>query len=501
MRSKTILQHIIFLLLILIALPGTVPAYGEGSSFDVTIGEYLSAGTGRLPFWLQANRWGLYSDSALQSATALETNYRRSWDNGFGAYLQGDLDIFVDDAGAEPRLRFGYGELSWHAATLRAGVVPQLIGMIPHPELSSGSLSVSGNARPLPRVQASLSEFVSIPFTRDTLSIKGGIAHGWYTGDRVQGNELLHEKWGYLRIGQPNSFGVYGGLVHHATWGGDAMDVTLDNFRRVFLASGGGADNIEQFDSAIGGAIGNNRGIWELGFGMPLDGYRVDGYFQKPFEQPNDIKWRNGDDGLYGIALELEHQGRWPRLLVFEHVRTMYQSGPHHTFKELYRDNEADFGVDFDNFANPGNIATHNGRSNYYSHNVYANGWTHQDRIIGTPFFVATGTGADLRIASNRIQASSLGWAGRLSSRMSYTGRFSFVYHASTIRSGAPRYAPESIVPEGEGFVQWHLLMGIAFEQAFGRDELNLEIELGADYGDVYDDAVGVNLALRWRIL
>ncbi|SIQ32259.1 Capsule assembly protein Wzi [Alkalispirochaeta americana] len=473
------------------------PRDDQPEGFSLSVAAHLAGGTGRTPFWVQSRQWGLYTDSALQASQSLEGIYRHQFGEHGELTALLDLDLFTDDDGLEPRLRFGYAALQWRELILKAGVFPELLGITPHPDLSSGSMAVSGNARPLPKVQISTDGFVSVPGTQEALQVKLGLNHGWYTGERYQGRELLHEKWAYARLGLPQEFGFYAGLIHHGTWGGDATSVDLDSYLRILRASGGGSDDLATFQK---GNFGNNRGIWDIGVQAPFEDFRVDLYHHNFFEQNRDYKFRNGRDGLWGVALRLDRPGWWPTTFVVEHVRTSYQSGSYHTFRELYRDNEEHFkgdGID-DVTDDPGAIDVHRGRSSYYSHGIYRNGWSHQDRIIGNPFIMGTGSGEDFRIASNRVRAGHYGLGGAIDRHVQYHLLFSYVEHLSTEVSGSPRYAPRTIVPEGETWVQTHSYLGLTMARAFGKDSLTVSAGLGLDVGDVYDDALGMSLSLRW---
>ena len=78
-------------------------------------------------------------------------------------------------------------------------------------ELSSGGMTWSGNARPIPQVQIGIPEYVQL---LPRLGLKGEISYGWFTDNKYQREQVgekywytksikYHHKEGFLRIGIP----------------------------------------------------------------------------------------------------------------------------------------------------------------------------------------------------------------------------------------------------------------------------------------------------------
>lgn len=456
----------------------------EGHNFSTA--QEVYAAHDSVPLWLHANKFGRVPDDSWSSITSASYRYLggKGRDFRFDAGLA--LSGIFSKEGVEPYLGRADASVAWRFVEFRGGVFPFTRGFVAFPELSSGSMSISGNAEPIPLVQLATPDFVALPFTGDRVGVLGGISQGWIPGDRFVENPLLHEKWAYLQLGKKEEGLVaYGGLVHQVTWAGSSdflsdqnqpAGVSLANFWRAFFSSGGGSDSPTTDQK---NALGNTVGIWDLGLTMNLSSETaIRGYYHHFFEGRGSFEWNNGLDGLFGLGLELpELFPGFPTKLLFERVKTTYQSGPLHAV------------VDDD-----GDTLILGGRDSYYHNGIYQNGWSHKNRILGTPLFVLIGEDEDARVASNRIEARHLAIAGNVSSSMDYRLLLTRVRHR-------PAYASESIVTEEEnGLVQWHGLLELGHTLRIGnKDELRVAAAIGSDYGQVYEDSFGLGFSVSWR--
>ena len=145
----------------------------------------------------------------VQIAEALR---RHRFFAGYGAAIYNNShlqSVFLQQAYAQ----VGYG--NWR---LRAGRYLEATGEMDH-SLSSGSLGISGNALPLPKVDLAVVNFTPVPFTHGWVQFKGQFAHGWFGKTPAIQGAYLHQKSLYLRVGKKRLH-VYGGLTHFAQWGG-----------------------------------------------------------------------------------------------------------------------------------------------------------------------------------------------------------------------------------------------------------------------------------------
>jgi hypothetical protein len=443
--------------------------------------EFYSATGDQLPLWLHANKFGTVPTDAPVSVTSGSYGVRI----GLGEYTTVDstLDIGFAMSDSEPQFQLRQADIgiNWRALELRGGKFPYTRGVLPIENLSVGSLGTSGNAEPLPSVSLSLPESVTVPFTNNLIGIRGGLAHGWFTGERWIQDTLLLSRWAYLNLGNEDSpVQFYGGLVVETMWGGNSKytsnqpaTASLENFARVVLFHEGGDDAPTSDQLNV---IGNHLGIWEIGASINLGWSTLSGYHHHIFEDRSGIRGENRFDGLWGLGLELNTTPPWlPDRWLFEYLDTIDQSGPYHDVMVGGRKT---------------NIG---GRDSYYHHGQYSNGWTHLGRIIGTPLFVLIGEDESVRIASNRVKAYNWAFSGVINNGWEYRVRSVYVGHF-------PAYAAASVVPSNadDTYAQWHQYFRLSYSDLLVTQPVVISVEVGADFGRVYEDSIGLGLSIEW---
>lgn len=494
MRNSNRFKYGVYVLLAIgIAFLVITPSHAQ----DVSVDTSFFLATDDAPLWLHANRWGAIGTEGAQAILGAEVLYERDFETG----LSVDLGVSAAVRGSEEPagvLRSAYGAFGWRQVVeLRAGMFPQIVGILPDQATSSGSMSVSSNALPIPRIQLHTPEFVSVPGTNDALQVLTGISHGQITGDRYIRDPLLHEKWFYGRVQRDEVFGVYLGLVHQVVWAGDPTtdavevdSVSWDSFRRVFLSQR--SDDGKDWPDHINRA-GDTLGIWDFGIEMSFD--RVDAHFYHHhfFEDSTGyMSIRNFRDGLWGLSFRIAQPllGFLERITV-EYLDTTDQSGNHHDLRTP-----------------SGRTVIIGGRDSYYSHSVYKSGWTHQGRIIGHPFFLTSGDGEDLRIGSNRVQAVHLGLSGSFNDVTRWRALYASAQHRQAF--GGRSIIRETV--DGKRTTINHHLYELERDALFGSPRLSGIISLGIDHGfpwtedsdpligdEFPDPTVGVMTTLVWR--
>jgi hypothetical protein len=315
---RSIFLFVIAGILILYYVPPIVYAQESKFSQNLTVEQELYAATGdQLPLWLHANTFATVPVDAPGSVTS--GLYGAEMRLGDSLSIDSSLGVgfSVADGVVAGQLRQADIGVQWRFLELRGGVFPYTRGEVPIPDLTTGSMVVSGNASPLPLIQLTIPSFVPIPFTNEMLNMRGGIAHGWFTGDRYVQNILLHEKWLYLGLGNENTpVQMYGGLIHEAMWGGTSefydssgqpAPPSLENFRRVFLNDEGGSDG-PAGESLY--RIGNSLGAWDVGVRVDIGWAVLHGYHQHYFEDGTALWLDNRMDGLSGIGIEIPDMPR-----------------------------------------------------------------------------------------------------------------------------------------------------------------------------------------------
>jgi len=471
-RKRYLKRLRIYLLLIYIV---SIPAVLSAQELSVSgTSDVLASSSDNTPLWLVANQNGLYNDHAQQALLGTRLDFDYMADNGFAATaaLDGKFRIAEEP---ESVLTEAWLGASYAGLQLRAGLFPMNLGYVGNPELSSGSMAVSNNAVPIPRVSFSTDGFMPVPLIGSIVETDFGISHGWFADERYIQDALLHEKWLYLKLKREDHFAVHAGLVHEVMWGGNGPNtppVTWDNYWRVFFSRSGGEDasTSDQIN-----AIGNTLGIWDFGLMLPFEEATLDLYYHHFFEGMGGfLRFRNATDGLWGASLDI-HTSRLfvPDSLLYERLITKFQSGEYHDLA----------GVQL------------GGRDSYYYNGAYKTGWTHFGRPIGTALFLTSGSGEDTRISSNRVDVHHYGIGGRLSERGRYKVLFSRVSHR-------PSYAPVSEVEPNGNKVQYHLMLEASQSELFSRERWTGSIALAGEIGDLYDEPViGCTISLTWRFV
>ncbi len=221
-------------------------------------------------------------------------------------------------------------------------------------ELSSGSMLISRNAHPMPKISLLKKTTINSKLSNN-ISIKFGISHGLFDkNDIYTKSPMLHEKFIYLNIiKNKNSFSL--GFVHEAMWGGDIVNSSsfpssISDFFKVFIA----ADGQKNTNEPHANALGNHLGIWDFNFKKKLNKSELSLYYQHFFEDTSGLRFDNRFDGLWGI--EFSNFKNNSKLLL-EYITT--------------RNERID----------PPYV-----NESYYNHYQYLNGWTYNNNIIGNPY-------------------------------------------------------------------------------------------------------------------
>ncbi|HOK00310.1 MAG TPA: capsule assembly Wzi family protein [Termitinemataceae bacterium] len=390
------------------------------NALEIEIQNQSVASSEIVPLWIEANRYGsVLTDTTLQS----HVRSRIRWDSTF---FNGNLRWITEGSGSvgfseafNPLVTMDtlYTAFQYGLWEFRGGWFQETLGEVFEP-LSSGSMAVSSNARPMPRIEFRLTDWYILPWswTEGLIAIKGGIQHGWFEPNNYVDNVWLHAKWAYLRLGTEQQH-IFGGLVHLAQWGGkgsyngEDFDIpfTFHNWWQTFVAGGvvEGQAEIEKYN-----ASGNHLGIWDLGTKITISGFELSAYYQHFFEDKASLDiWSNGLDGLFGLHVKTPSEVPFLRHVLIEKVITTDQSGPQ---EEILLTNP-------DNTTSLVNIY---GGDSYYFNYLYKTGWSYLGRILGTPLITGTGSGEDFRVNNNRIDALHIGGlmeAGTVTIRALYT--------------------------------------------------------------------------------
>ncbi|RZK16208.1 MAG: hypothetical protein EOO56_20445, partial [Hymenobacter sp.] len=176
-------------------LLATTPAVAQmADSLHVVVGTTATAATrGYQPLWAIANRYGTIADRQADASTFLAFRNEHALGRPAGpALLAGDTNprrrgfyvgygaaVYNNNHFGSFLLPEGYAKIGYRTWQLRAGRYREVTGEI-DPSLSSGSLGISGNALPLPKVELAVTDYTNVPFTNGWVQFKGNFVHGWF---------------------------------------------------------------------------------------------------------------------------------------------------------------------------------------------------------------------------------------------------------------------------------------------------------------------------------
>lgn len=326
------------------------------------------------PLWMVSNRFGTITDQKTDLSSNIKIRNRHSisfskthFIDSTGQpkkdlfYVSYGVNLYNNDQFKKLFLEEGYIKAGYKNWQIRGGRFEDIPGDLDK-DLSSGSLGISGNALPIPKVGIIVTDYIPVPFTNGWLSFKGQLSHGWFGNNRYMKDAFYHEKNLYLQVGK-RRFKLYGGIQHYAEWGGRRGAVQLERswkgFIDVLLVK-------EADDGSVGTSIngilpnrpGDQRGLLEAGFKWENEKILLHGYQQTPFETGRDIDIRNVDR-LVGLSVILKKSNFLKKALL----------------EFIYTKRMLDFVPSFD-------------RQSFYNNGYYKTGWEYENRIIGTPLFI-----------------------------------------------------------------------------------------------------------------
>jgi len=438
------------------------------------------ASKGYQPLWIESNRFGLLSEEGADLATHIGV-----WNTH--TFPAGKHDFRLEYGGNLVNNRHfnrlviqqGYLKARYGALEFRGGRFEEIVGDV-DPLLSTGSLGVSGNALPIPKIGLAFPEYTLVPFTNGWLQVKGLISHGWMGYEQSMKRAWLHEKAFYAKLGN-GPFKIYGGLQHFALWGGQRAHIKLDRTLRGFFdvlfvkEANDGYDP----DGVHPNRAGDQRGLLEFGGDLETNTALWHMYFQVPFESGMGIDIRN-IDRLGGLSMTLKEH-HWLDRLTFEFIYT----------KQMESFQSAEL-------------------QSYYNNGLYASGWEYQYRSIGTPLFLNRYRGSNflpfeavdwstnndrsmgnMNFINNRIVGGHIGMLHRYAPGISGRTMLTFTRNFGTHLESNPITAS----PRNQAYTLHEVT--VALKRVPG---LSLSAGVAVDAGGLYDNVGGL-LGIRCDIL
>lgn len=445
-------------------------SYGFSSAAYVTDGETL-------PFWLYANQLGRVDQRSSNFINRLYGYYSRE-DKQSGLRLTAGIDAFGRFS-SQDVLSFTqlYGKVAYRGFTVTGGRFDDPIGLNDR-DLSMGSMLVSRNAPPVPKIRLATDGFIAIPATGGHLQFSAMLAHGWFADERYIDHPLLHQKYLYFRYARDRFDFTIGG-VHNVMWGGThpqlgAFNTSLSAYWDVLTGSAA-SGNTNAPINEIQNTVGNSVAAYEAKVDINISSFRLKVYRQFYLEDKVALRFRSPWDGLWGAGFELEDNRGWVTEILWEHLNTK-------------RQNSFDFEP--------------TGRTNYYNNGVYRTGWTYEGRVLGNPLIingpVANFKGGPYPITNNIIIAHYIGIEGRPSTRWAYKVMFTYSRNYGTHYDQGEEPGPyvpldELRRDEYSSLFQLHYMVAPEYGLA-------LQTALAWDVGELYEEnRWGLQIGLSWN--
>jgi len=332
-KNNSILKYCIILLIILFT---KIYSQDFQNQYNLLLNPDLSN-----QWWSQYNNYG-------QKPSQIKFNYS-------GTYITKKVNYNFRVFASKDKIYIGESFLQsklFNNTYLKAGKYYKDFSSYLNETLSSGSLLISNNAEPMPKI----SLLSSYKFKQNrNLDLNFGISHGWFASSEIYKTApMLHEKFIYLNYSKnKNELSI--GFVHEAMWGGSTEDYgdfpnSFKDFLKVFISADGPLLEGEPHANALG----NHLGIWDFYYKKTINNKELKFYYQHFFEDTSGLRFDNKSDGLWGI--EISNFIKNTNIL-FEYLNTMNQDRDPPYVNEYY-----------------------------YNHYQYQEGWSYKGYTIGNPF-------------------------------------------------------------------------------------------------------------------
>lgn len=377
------------------------------------------AGTGAFaPFWHVANRQGLggvrSNNAYMRLGVAGDYHFgkNRNWYVEYGLDAAGGIKqtapVFIQQA---------YANLGWKMLSLQVGQQERWSNF-KNPRLTTGGLTESGNARPVPQVRFEVTDYWDLFRTNGWFTVRGHIAYGCFTdgnwqrsfvpeGKAYNTNVLYHSKAIYFKGGDARKFPltVEFGLEMVAQFGGrrvNAWNIVGANVKNparfkdylMVLVPIKGDSQYSGMDQA--NIAGNQLGSWHGAITWNENNWNIRTYYEHAFEDHSQMFWEYGlwVEQLVGVELTLK-KFKWIKSVAFEYFNLKDHSGP------IYHDSTDRI---------PDQISC---EDDNYNHAWYG-GWFNYGMMIGTPLCTSPVYNSDklIKCYNNRVEAFHLGIEG-----------------------------------------------------------------------------------------
>ncbi len=491
---------------ILLAVAGVAASAREGVSLEYEASVLANWSTGDLaPYMLGSWRYGrvtgasgIWQDGRLEKRMSLDTRF--SWGAGveyIAGYGTAAPYALYDEATnswgerhnrqAPLRLHQLYGEVKYRGVYLLAGMKERHSGIVDD-ALSSGDLTRSNNARPIPGVAAGFVDFQDIPLTNGWVQIDGEIMYGrlfdgslrektfnYYTG--VFTDKMCYTyKRCYFRTKPSQPLSVTVGMQTGAFFGGTTQKYRKGKFIETIERGFQIRDLWDMFFPTEGGEDyykGGSLGSWDFKARYAFaNGSELTAYFEWPWEDGSGIGRMNGFDGVWGLQYNFAKSGPVNKVVV-EYLDFTNQSGPIHWSPD----------------DSPGTTITDKatGADDYYN-NAYYGPYTNYGMSIGTPFLISPlyNRNGYPQYLHTRARGFHAAVSGNVTPQWEYTAKVSYQRAGGTGWTPARRISDTSALVSARWTPQGRLSgLSLTAEAAFDAGKLrgnNFGAMVGVSY-------------------
>ena len=449
-----------------------------------------SAGSGDYtPFWITSGTYGTVPIKQNNGYIRGDLKWKYSLSNDIKIEAEADI-LTAANHSSTFWVQQLYAAVSYRNIYFYLGAKERYSSMLDK-NLSSGDMTYSTNARPIPEINISFPNYTTVPYTKEYLKFKADFAFGkHFDNDYIRRikqpnanyavNILQHHKSLLFKWEDPSGlFPFYGimGLEHAAQWGGWTSFQNFGNnpssFKdliRIILCRNGDSRAIEGEQINI---LGNHLGTYNFKLGYKNKHFYTALYKQHLYDDNSGLELANWRDGLYGGEVCFFNQP-FLQKIVLEYLQTTNQSGPMHFLeydKKLYPNSRG------------------GGADNYYNNYVYASGWSYFGRGIGNPLLTSPEYNEDksLSFNNNRIKAIHLGLEGNITSELYYrtlfTGKYGWGTSFKPFRERKDNFSSLiECIYKPEKFDGWKIALQAAFDK-------------GSFYGDNFGGTIKISKA------
>lgn len=456
-------------------------------TYSAELGTYLSTNN-EIPFWQRTNTFGIVPNNP--NTLLFRQNFSNKKDSLAKKYVPKFGIELVTVVGRQSKILLpeAYIQQKIGPFQLLVGRKKQVHGLV-DTTLSSGSLTWSGNALPLPEIQFGIQDYQKL-FVK-WLGFKGHISHGWFGKQTYVDNYYLHRKTLYIRAGTSQSkVKLYTGVIHNAQWGGKpTYDLGNDSygrltngrfpsdwftFKQVFYPKNALSDTTLGYGNfEIENRFGSHLGQIDFGAELKLKRSNLLIYRQIPVETGRTIgSLSNLDDGLYGICVSNPKKGKFFEKGVFEVLYTLNQHSYNGLIARLFNRPLKDY----------------SNNAFLFNHQQYYDGWSYESKTLGTPFLIPQKEirtqkkiGNDfIFVNNNRVVAFFWGYEGTLNQvKLQVKSSFSKNFGALDL----------PIIPSKQ------FSHAIAVDFPLPKIKGNLKFNIAIDQGDLIYDNYGAYIS------